>query len=424
MLIIELNEFSAELLSTIADRSSLRHVQSILSSHHTKTSTTDLYDSGFLEPWVQWVSVHTGTPSATHSIKHLGDIPNLDQEQMWERWSNRGIRSVIWGVMNGSRRKAERCEVFIPDPWAFSEDAYPSGFQSLVSLPRYLAKNYLDFSKLKAALEGAKLIGRLVVSMRFSDFVAGLRVFWKGYSRFGPANVVFIVFFEYLSAMAFIRVVERLKPDAAVVFLNMVAHVQHHYWKDRSGLECPQLQYTVASVDEILGKIRARCTAAMKDDRVAVLNALSQGCTSEEDPWILYRPKSHEALIELIDISAVRVEPLMTYDAHVFFADQAAAAHGIEVLSTVMVGEIPLFHVEADPHNKRKVFYRVALHDPVDEAARLTFNNRSALFAEHFVAIVQRTGKHTPAGDLFTNFEGPGRTLSNHEAGRWLEVHV
>jgi hypothetical protein len=373
---------------------------------------------------VQWVSVHTGTPSATHSVKHLGDIPNLNQEQMWERWSKRGIRSVIWGVMNGSRREAAGCEVFIPDPWAFSEDAYPSVYQSLISLPRYLAKNYLDFSKVKAALEGAKLVGRLVSGMRFGDFLHGLRLFWRGYSNFGPANVVFIVFFEYLSAMAFIRVVERLKPDVAVVFLNMVAHVQHHYWKDRSGLACPQLDYVAAALDEALGKIRERCTVAMKDGRVAVLNALSQGCTSEEDPWILYRPKNHEALIDLLDISAARVEPLMTYDAHVFFADEAAAAHGRQILSTVMVGKVPLFHVEADPHNHSKVFYRVELHDPTDDDARFTFNNRSALFREHFVAIVQRTGKHTPAGDLFTNFEGPGIDLSNHEAGRWLEAQV
>ena len=60
----------------------------------------------------------------------------------------------------------------------------------------------------------------------------------------------------------------------------------------------------------------------------------------------------------------------------------------------------------------------------VDDDARFTFNNRSALFREHFVAIVQRTGKHTPAGDLFTNFGGPGIDLSNHEAGRWLEAQV
>lgn len=146
MLLIELNEFNRELLQNIATRHGLKHLQRVLGRSRASTFTSDEYDTGFLEPWVQWVSVHTGVPSSRHRVKNLGDVPNLVEDQIWERWSKRGLSSVVWGVMNGNRRNAAACRVFVPDPWTFSEDAWPAEYQGLIGLPRCLAKNYLDFS--------------------------------------------------------------------------------------------------------------------------------------------------------------------------------------------------------------------------------------------------------------------------------------
>ena len=154
MLLVELNEFNDGLLQNVARAHKLKHLTEMLSWNHAKTWTSDEYETGYLEPWVQWVSVHTGTPSSQHKVKNLGDVPNLAEDQIWERWSKRGLTSIVWGVMNGNRRNAETCKIFVPDPWTFSEDVYPSRYQGLIGLPRYLAKNYLDFSKLTAALRG------------------------------------------------------------------------------------------------------------------------------------------------------------------------------------------------------------------------------------------------------------------------------
>ena len=254
MLLIELNEFNGDLLRSVAQSHGLKHVEQVLSWNHARTWTSDKYETGFLEPWVQWVSVHTGVPSSQHGVKNSGDVPNLAEEQIWERWSRRGLSSIVWGVMNGDRRHAENCKIFIPDPWTFSESAYPASFQGLIALPRYLAKNYLDFSKLTALRSGSSLLTTLLRSVKASDFIDGLRVFGRGIVCFGPTNLVFIAFFEYLSAMAFIRAVEQNRPGAAIVFINMLAHVQHHYWKTRDGSGCPQIEFAATVTDEILGR--------------------------------------------------------------------------------------------------------------------------------------------------------------------------
>src|SRR5882724_10557956 len=282
MLLIELNEFNKDLLQNIAGIHQLKHLQQVLGWSHAATWTSDEYESGFLEPWVQWVSVHTGVPSRQHGVKNLGDVHNLAEDQIWERWSRRGLTSVVWGVMNGNRRKADGCKVFVPDPWTFSEDAYPAAYQGLIGLPRYLARNYLDFSRLTAARRGYDLVRTLLRSVKGSDFVDGLRIFLRGFRQFGPTNAVFIVFFEYLSAMAFIRAVEQYRPDAAIIFINMLAHVQHHYWKAGDGTACPQIEFAAMVTDEILGKVLSRCKGVVGSGRIALMNSLSQTCTIEE----------------------------------------------------------------------------------------------------------------------------------------------
>ena len=421
MLLIELNEFNNELLRGIVKTRQLRHLEEVLSWNHAQTWTSDEYDSGFLEPWVQWVSVHTGVPSSQHHVKNLGDVPNLAEDQIWERWSRQGLTSIVWGVMNGIRRNADTCKAFIPDPWTFAEEAYPSRYDGLIALPRYLAKNYLDFSKITAARKGFDLVRTLIASTKGSDFIDGLRILRRGLSQFGPTNAVFIVFFEYLSAMAFIRAVEQDRPDAAIIFINMLAHVQHHYWRVRDGSACPQIVFAATVVDEILGKILSRCKGLIGNDRVALMNALSQSCTIEEPPWILYRPNNHAGLVSFLGLKATRVEPLMTYDAHVFFANAEDAKGGAGILEGAMIDGKRLFFVEPDKHDPLKLFYRVTMTDPTTPDAEFTYRNKAARFAEHFTAIVQRTGKHNQNGDLFANFEIGRQSLPNHEVSGWLE---
>lgn len=168
----------------------------------------------------------------------------------------------------------------------------------------------------------------------------------------------------------------------------------------------------------------ARCEAVVGSGRVALMNALSQTCTIDEPPWILYRPNNHAALVSFLGIEAARVEPLMTYDAHVFFANAEQAATGAAILQGARIDGKPLFFVEPDSHDPCKLFYRVAMSDPVGPDAEFVHRNKTARFADHFTAIVQRTGKHNQNGDLFANFEIGRNSLPNHEVSSWLEQTI
>lgn len=66
LLLLELNEVNEELLASAARELGLANLQHILGLARTETFTKDTYESNYLEPWVQWVSIHTGLPSSCH----------------------------------------------------------------------------------------------------------------------------------------------------------------------------------------------------------------------------------------------------------------------------------------------------------------------------------------------------------------------
>jgi len=158
LMLIELNEFSVDLLRRGVEELDLRNLRRLLAMDASRTTTQDQVEHRGLDPWVQWVSVHTGVPSSTHGILHLGDTPgNLGFHQVWERLSELGVSSGLWGAMNANRPGASECRFFLPDPWTFSERAYPEELNGLLELPRYYSTNYLDsgreeFAKLERDL--------------------------------------------------------------------------------------------------------------------------------------------------------------------------------------------------------------------------------------------------------------------------------
>lgn len=414
MLLIELNEYNPALLRRLASRLKLEGLKEVFSWRPTRMRTADEYDSGFLEPWVQWVSVHTGTSSAAHQIKNLGDVPSLAAEQVWERWSRAGRRSVIWGVMNGGRRDAKNCEVFIPDPWTFSEPAYPAEYEDLIKLPRYLATNYAEISKSKVLKDAWSLFAAIFAHADLRDLRDSFGFLIEGFRRFGMAHVAFIVFFEHVSAMAFLRALKMREPDDAIIFINSLAHVQHHYWRDPDGEKCPQIEFAAKAVNDIVEKILKRTSPSLRD-KIFVTNALSQKCTHDEPAWILHRPKNPKKFVRHMGLSPTAVEPLMTHDAHLTFATPEEAQHACEYLRAARIGGERLFHAEPNRTDPRMIFYRLDFFGSVDDATTFIHGNTESRFRDHFVSIVKRTGKHIQDGEVMANWPGIPDNINNHE---------
>jgi len=194
-----------------------------------------------------------------------------------------------------------------------------------------------------------------------------------------------------------------------ILFINSIAHLQHHYWTDGAATVTKQIAFGYRMVDRVLGQI----FRIVGDGGLLITNALTQVNTNEEPAWILYRPHDQAKMIAKFGIAHERVESLMTYDAHVFFADAAAADIGEKVLRDATVRGVPLFHV--DRNSETKLFFRIDCFDEIPETEQIRVNGHSFNFGDILVRIVRRTGKHNNQGTAFSSGIDVPTQLMNHE---------
>lgn len=412
ILIIELNEFSTPLLRFAASSLGLRHVQRVLQFKESLTHTEDTYDSGYLEPWVQWVSVHTGTPAVAHKIMHLGDVPSGEIPQIWEKLSANGVTTGFWGAMNGDRKKADKCLFFLPDPWTYSEPGYPEAIHDLLDLPRYFTKNRISASRWVLFKKGLRFLKALLVTGALVRSVPYWGRWVYGLLRFGPKPFVQFSIFEHLSTLGFLHFRRRFQPQVSSIFLNLVAHAQHYYWEHGVEKLTPEMAFVMRVTDDILGLLLSDAKA---DQVTLVMNALSQKNTNEEEPWVMYLQKRPMTFLRDLGVQTLQIEQLMTNDAHAFFGSEAERNQAFERLQGLRVNGSRLLYVEKDARDPKKLFYRLDFFKELPADAKLEFEGQSFLFFDHFERVVVRTGKHTQAGAVFADGVELPRRLANHK---------
>ncbi len=115
VLFLELNEINFDFVRKYCEAGMLPNLAQLLRSFPLhRTSSEKNYEE--LEPWIQWVTAHTGKPLSEHGVFRLGDIINTDIDQIWEQLERRGVRVGAVSPMNAKNRLREPA-FFIPDPW-------------------------------------------------------------------------------------------------------------------------------------------------------------------------------------------------------------------------------------------------------------------------------------------------------------------
>ena len=158
MLIIELNEFDPSYFKKVSQELKLKNIEKILQLEHSITITDENEEHQGLDPWVQWVSIHSGMPFRTHEICRLSETKKQDFKQIWNVFGeNKNYECGIWGVMNAPLGGDIGIKFFVPDPWSFDEIATPSYLNNFLSLQRYIAKNYLSIRVTQSLKEFFKM---------------------------------------------------------------------------------------------------------------------------------------------------------------------------------------------------------------------------------------------------------------------------
>lgn len=417
VLIVELNEFNAELIQSAITQHRLPSLAKVWSLPKFTYKSPDRYNSGYLEPWVQWVSIHSGTPSSKHHIKHLGDVPDLTFKQCWEVLSEHDITMGVWGVMNGACQSATNVTFFIPDPWTFTEIARPQELNHLLDLPRYVAKNYQALSKIQLLKKAWSLLKFIAKSNQGKAIFKEVLSLGKNLVKRGKHHYVFISFFDYIQTLLFTEYKKKYDPQVSLLFLNSLAHIQHHHWHNSPDTITPEILHGLQQLDRLF----AHLFRSFPNDAIIVHNGLSQMNTNHEKPWVLYRQKDPIAFLKALNLPILRVEQHMTHDGHVFFANSQQRDAAFEALKYATLLEKPLFQVEKNAHDSCKLFYQLKFTDKLtDKKVTFVYEGKHYSFFEHFDEIVTRTGRHIPIGTIFSDTVVFADHMNNYEFNQYL----
>jgi hypothetical protein len=414
--LVELNEFDPDFLRRSAGKLGLRRIPEFLDMPHTHTTTDDEVEHQGLDPWVQWVNVHTGQPSAAHGILRLGQTARQTQRQLWSAIGDRGHSWGVWGAMNAPQQDASGRQFFFPDPWSFEERAYPERLNELLALPRYMAKNYLEADRAKVLREALRFASALVTpslwsaTARFSSAMAAQAV------RNGLSVHTFATFLDYLSTMVFVSLRQKSRPDFSLIFLNNIAHLQHQFWS-RSDTLHPEMELGIRLTDRMMGLI---LDSLGPDEAIIVMNGLKQR-NVEGEGFHVYRQRNPQQIIERLGLKGV-VEQCMTHDAHILCDSAEDADHAETVLRRCRLSDgHAAFYVERV--SPVSVFYQIEFQHAVAPDASLQNGNQVIPLAELIELYAVRTGAHIPVGDVFARGLRLPAMMQNHEMYHHVLAH-
>jgi hypothetical protein len=408
LILLELNELSPDLMAAFIEAGELPNFRR-LREESTLYSTDAGEDPPNLEPWVQWITVHTGVPFSKHGVATLGDADEkLRYPGIGKIVSDSGGTVGICGSMNAGYG-ALRGYV-VPDPWSKSRHAHPSwlagyydfvarrvqessrnGGGSMTSNARFLATLLRTGVSAKTIWETA----RQLVAERVDRGIA-----WR--------KACLLDLFQY---DVFHGLNARYNVQFATFFSNSVAHFQHYYWRHMS----PELFPVPPPASDHVSLRDAIRTGFRFNDSVVgrVLKDYPQAiivfCTGlSQIPWtetqkVTYRPRDFTRLLRFAGIESERVQifPVMAEQFHVKCQDSRHAHEVAGQLRDITINGTCAMFTRLDGNS---VFAGCSVFDWRDgnEIVSSRTGNTGTRFADLFYMIhTMRSGRHARPGMLW-----------------------
>jgi len=414
VIMLELNELCPPILDRMMAAGDLPHFKELHQRSDVHVTWTDDED---LEPWVQWVTLHTGKTQTTHRAKELDEGHLVQLPRVWDFLGDQGIDSLVFGSMNGG---AVSNKVFlVPDPWSVRvqpTDASYSIFHRFISFfvtehtnekAKPTGKMTLGFAlfMLTHGLKPATCI--TAVKQLFTEKTKGCEQKW------GRALILDLLMWD-----VFAHAYKRQKPQFATYFANSTAFLQHRYWRHMqpeafsvkpSHAEMQSyghaIEHSYQHMDAIVG--RAVQLAKTTGARIVFATALSQEANLRYEDIggkFVYRPHDFIALNTLAGGPAnVTFEPVMTHQTWASFATVAEAIAFENTLQSLQ-------------HNGQTIMeWRRA------EARVMFWCRFISVVDEGMLITATQTAKTVPFATLFALVGQVNNSQHNRNGAFWLE---
>jgi hypothetical protein len=362
-----------------------------------------------LEPWVQWVTIHTGKPYYEHKVFRLGDIiNNLELSQIFEELENEGLSVGAVSPFNAENR-LKNPAFFVPDPWTKTE---ASGNWVVKALYQAVHQSVNDNAKDKLNLKSMISLGLglllYVPIHRWSHYLKTV------FNEKKPGAKAVIL--DSLLADVHLTLWKKHKPDFSNLFLNSGAHIQHHYLFNSKAYKgniknpewyCPDgfdpLIQILSEYDYQIGKI-----LKIKDVKLIIATGLHQ--QPHENLTFYWRLKEHVKFAEMIGIKNFsEILPRMSRDFLVKFNNEIDATNAEKLLNSFYAFKDDIKIFELDNRGTSLFVELVYPNDIGDNDSIYSKDSKDSKFKldnfKSYIAFVAiKNGEHNGIGYLTSNF--------------------
>ena len=359
-----------------------------------------------LEPWVQWITVHTGKTFDEHKVFRLGDIVNNSQlSQIFEELEAEGLSVGAVSPFNAENR-LKNPSFFVPDPWTKTN---PSGNWIVKALYQAVHQSVNDNAKSKLNIKSIISLGLgLLLYVPILRWFHYLKIVFKVKNPGAKAVVL-----DSLLADVHLTLWKKHKPDFSNLFLNSGAHIQHHYLFNSKAYQgdlknpdwyCPKdfdpLIQILSEYDYQIGKI-----LKFKDVKLIIATGLHQ--QPHKNLTFYWRLKEHVKFAHMIGIKYfVEISPRMSRDFLVKFNNEKDAVNAEKLLNSFYASkdDIKIFEVD---NRGTSLFVELVYPSDISEndsiyskVSKFKLDSFKSYLA--FVAI--KNGEHNGIGYLTSNF--------------------
>ena len=358
-----------------------------------------------LEPWVQWVTIHSGKTFKEHNIFRLGDIVNHPElSQIFDELETEGLSVGAVSPFNAENR-LKNPSFFVPDPWTKTN---PSGNWIVKALYQAVHQSVNDNAKSKLNLKSMISLGLglllYVPVLRWSHYLETVFKVKK------PGAKALIL--DSLLADVHLTLWKKHKPDFSNLFLNSGAHIQHHYLFNSKAYngniknpewycpkDCDPLINILSEYDKQIGKLLKQ-----KDLKIIIATGLHQ--QPHEHLTFYWRLKEHVKFADMIGIKNFsEILPRMSRDFLVKFNNEKDALNAENLLNSFYASkdDIKIFEVD---NRGTSLFVELMYPNDIDESDSI-YSKESNLKLEKFKSYIAfvaiKNGEHNGIGYVTSN---------------------
>jgi hypothetical protein len=399
LVLLELNEINFDVARQYLDALDLRGFRAMFEGGVRKTASEARYEQ--LEPWIQWVSAHSGLKADEHGIFRLGDIVSTSIPQLFEQIEARGYSVGAVSPMNTENRLS-RPAYFMPDPWTRTPSDGSFWARSLTAAISQAVNDNSEGRITPASV--AVLAFGLLRFARPRHYAQYLRLASR--SLRAPWRKALLL--DLLIHDVHWTLMQSKRPHFSTVFLNAGAHIQHHYFLNSRANSRPELRnpawYIASAEDPIAEMLKVYdliLREYLEDPTCDLLVATGLTQVPYDRVKFYYRLRDHADFLQSVGVRFKQVMPRMTRDFLIEFDDESAARVAQRQLSSLtMKGDgVPMFG-EID-NRGTSLFVTLTYPNEITDKSVVVGAAQTVPLAKHVVFVAIKNGMHASHGYLY-----------------------